>query len=509
MGAGKALDLVGKPLLNASGKVIGKITPKILQDVASKGAGAVQNFMKQHELLGGIAKPISKKITKGAEVFDSTINKATKSLFTGAKEVAKTQYPTIKNDVAKYYEKTEMDKLMKPTKEAGATFTKATEVAKQAKARGIKLEKVAADNKIYIDDHISDGKYATAEAADALADDAISGGATVFRPALAEAETGVQRVPINEVRQRIASKISSIPDRVLSPEQKLAFARKVAKEYGDASVTSARYRDGYSLTNLYDSKLQTSSGLYKTPTSGGVQSISDTLTSQQKKIESDVFKELLIEKAPKGLGIDKYFKAQEEKFVLANYLRTLNGKNAVRSLFQKAVKRASQLSGATVGAQTAGPFGMFSGYQFGGMVADTFNNASNPVKISFLKSIGKTTPEIYGIMRQYVTEQEAARLLRPLLPAGSKVDAAMQGIKNEWGAIEMGYTPTPANTFGNDFLQNTKILNNTKQLPAPSPRTVVPNTQGTPNQLGAPYSPGGNKGDVGGMRQRGPRLFRG
>jgi hypothetical protein len=506
MGLGKATDLIGKPLLNAAGKVIGTITPLTLKNVAAKGANAVQNFMAQHELLGGIAKPISEKITQGAGAFDSSINK----LFSGAKTAVtgtlKNQYPTMKDDIAKHYEKTEIDKLMKPTQESGATFNKATEVAKQAEARNIDLRKVAANNKVYISDHISDKKFNTSEIADALSDDAMSGGSKVFRPALAAAEPGSPRVPISEVRQRISSKISSIPDTVLSPEQKLSFAKKVAREYADNSVTAARYKNGYTLTNLYDSKLQTSSNLYKTPKGGGVQSISDTLIGQQKKIESDVFKELLMEKAPKNLGIDRYFKAQEEKFVLANYLRTLDGKTAPQTLLQRGVRRSSQLFGATIGAKTAGPFGMFSGYQFGGLMADTFASAPNPVKIAFLKSIGKTTPEIYGIMREFVSEQEAARLLRPLLPSGTKVDAALQRIKNEWGAIEMGYSAAPADTFTNNMVQNNRLFGNTKMLGAPEPRTITPNTQGTPNQPIAPYSSGGNQGDVGGMRQR---LFRG
>ena len=504
MGMGKALDLVGKPLINTAGKVIGTITPKTLKEVANKGAGAVEDFMAQHELLGGIAKPLSEKITSKAKSFDTGVNK----LFTGAKDVAtgaaKSQYPTAKEDVAKFYEKTEMDKLMKPTKESGASFNKAKEVAKQAEDRGINLTKVAANNKIYPSDHIVEGKYSTAEVADALTDDAISGGATVFRPALREAQTGVQSVPISEIRQRIASRIGNIKDSVLSPEQKLAFAKKVAKEYADNSVTASRYRNGYNLENLYDSKLQTSSSLYKTPKGGGLQSISDTLTSQQKKIESDVFKELLIEKSPKELGIEAYFKAQEEKFVLANYLKTLNGKNAPQTLFQRGVRRASQLGGATLGAQTAGPFGMFSGYQFGGMMADTFSNASNPVKISFLKSIGKTTPEIYGIMKQYVTEAELARMIRPLLPPASPIDIELQKVKNAWGAIEMAARPSaPLNAgdkMANDFTQNMRVVGNTKLLPAGAPPMITPNLQGTPNpRIGDFYGKGG---DVGGLSQR-------
>jgi hypothetical protein len=52
--------------------------------------------------------------------------------------------------------------------------------------------------------------------------------------------------------------------------------------------------------------------------------------------------------------------------------------------------------------------------------------------------------------------------------------------------------------MANDFTQNKSIFGNTKALSAPEPRTIVPNTQGTPNQPGVyPGTP-----EVGGMRQR-------
>ena len=57
-----------------------------------------------------------------------------------------------------------------------------------------------------------------------------------------------------------------------------------------------------------------------------------------------------------------------------------------------------------------------------------------------------------------------------------------------------------SNTFGNNFEQNQKILNNTKQLPSPAKNLVTPNTQGTPN-----FRVTGSTGDVGGMRQRLPK----
>ncbi len=456
-GAGKLLGLLGKPLLNAAGKVIGTITPKILQDVAAQGTGAVTRFMAQHEIVPASVRPAINSIPKAAEAFDASVGK----IFTGTKNAVKgavsSQYPNFKSNAAKRYENIETDRLIEPAKTPGSTYKKAAETLKDAERRGIDLKKVAANNKVYAEDHISEGKYVTQEAADALNNEAMNGGKEILRPALAEAEPGVARIPTYKIREKMIREVSKSSDASLSTEQKKKFVKNIIKEYGDDSVTAARYRDGYSLTNLYDSKLQTSSGLYKSPKGGGVQTISDSLTSKQKKIESKVFADLLKENAPKELGLDKYFKAQEEKFILADYLESLNGKKAIQSLFQRAVRKTAQLAGATTGANVAGPFGMFSGYQFGGIVADTFASASNPVKVAFLKSIGKSEPEIYQIMREFTTDAKIARELRKALPENKTIFSGPKYVPDTSG-VDSSKAAEMSRHYEGVRRRNTKLL---------------------------------------------------
>jgi len=89
-GGAKVLGLVGQPLLNATGKVVGKITPQVLKDVASKGSKAITEFAATHNIL---PETMSKAITKGANVaedivakpFDVT-GKAIKNTFTKTPE---------------------------------------------------------------------------------------------------------------------------------------------------------------------------------------------------------------------------------------------------------------------------------------------------------------------------------------------------------------------------------------------------------------------------------------
>lgn len=410
MGAGKALDLIGKPLLNSAGTVIGTITPQTLKDVASKGTNAVSDFMAKHEILGGAVKPLSEKITKGAKAFDTKINKTASSLWKGTKETVAGQYPNTQEKIAKHFEKVETDRMM-PDK--GGVYNKSRDVVADAKRRGVDIQQKLKDNKVYADEHIVDGKYDTKATAEALEDEAKNGGAEFIRPALREADMGVKRTNIADVRNQILNEIDNIKD--LTPLDKAKMRNNVTMEYSDVSPEAAMYRNGYGLEDLYNSKLQRTSGLYKTPKSGGVPTISDKLTSKQKEIEARVFDKILRKNTPKEVGLDAYFKAQEEKFVLANYLRTIHGGKAPLSVPQRMFRKVSQLGGGTLGFKTFGPMGMFNGYQFGGLMSDTFMSIPNPVKISYLKSIGKTTPEIYQIMKEFVSDAEAKRLLTPLL----------------------------------------------------------------------------------------------
>lgn len=504
MGGAKLLDFAGRPILNAAGKVIGKWTPQALLDIAKQGTGAVDKFMQDNKFLNAVTKPtapIAKAITTGAKAIDSTINKSTKALFTGGMDVVKSQYPALKTEnIAQHYQDNEINRMMEPTTKGGTRYKVSTEIVKDAERRGIDVAKKMADNKIYASDNITDGVYDTKDTAQALLDETKSHGNEIIRPALREAQAGVPTRSIQEVRGKIIDKIYA--DGSLTPAQKAKFIRKVNIEYGDFSPEAKTFKNGYNLEDLYNSKLKRVSGVYKTPKGGGVSTISDALTIQQKKIEAEVFNSILKDATPKEVGLDPYFKAQEENFVLSNYLNSLNGKRAPVSLFQRATRRAGQLAGGVLGFKAAGPIGIFSGYQFGGMMNDTFASLPNPLKVKYLLTIPKKTPAIFDLIKQYTAEEAALRGMRPRLGAGTLTDRNLQKVRNASGAIEMGPpAETPANTMGNNITQNSRSLFNTKQLPSPEPRTILPNNQGTPNIFNRPYAPN-EQGAVGGFGQK-------
>lgn len=117
LGAGKVLDLVGKPLLNAAGKVIGKITPEVLSGITSKGSKAIQDFAVANKILpDSLSSPLNAG-AKGLENFANKPFELGKKGATVVGDIFKKQYPSFGDptenkfnqavtDVAGQYQKT-------------------------------------------------------------------------------------------------------------------------------------------------------------------------------------------------------------------------------------------------------------------------------------------------------------------------------------------------------------------------------------------------------------------
>lgn len=502
MGMGKALDLVGKPLLDTAGKVIGKITPQVLKNVVSHGSQYLSDFMTHHEILGSALKPLSEKITTGAENFDTGIN----NLFKGGKnkvgDIITSQYPGLSKDSqSKYYEKVDRENLMRPASTPGNK--EAASIYKDAQNKGIDLGKVASDNKIYAQDLQNEGKWDTQDAVNALRKETIGDSNDLLRPALKEAEPGVKLLSIDEIKNTLKSKIQKLNTTEVSPTDKQAFLNSIDREYAQGGSEDLAHPNGYNLTDFHDNKILNSNKVTK----GGYNTALNDVEKAKNifyKNKSSVFKKLLEENAPKELDIQSFNKPLTARFQLADYLESLNGKKVPMSLFGKIAKTTGKITGAALGGTTGNILGSFGGYHAGGIAVDAFRNASNPIKAAYLKSIQKTEPEIFNAFREYVIKDQSVegfnKLMqnRPQLKAGSKLDAELQKFKNKMGNIEMGQNVKPIDKIGNDFQQNKSIFENTKYLPNPEPRMIVPNNEGTPNQ-GIVYP--GNK-PVGGLRQR-------
>jgi hypothetical protein len=393
----------------------------VLKDLASKGSGAVEKFMAQHELLPAVGKTAVKKIETGAQTIDTGVNK----LFTGGKgtvsKAITSQYPGLsKEGIEKHFTKIEEENLIKPTKQSGSTFKDATQIYKNAKNQKIDLEKIATNNQVFNKDLVLDVKYNTLDVANTLRKDTMQKCPDMLRPALLEAEPGVQKIPINEVRTRMQSKINKIPPSKITDAERQKLLNNITQEFGDGSPSALAHPNGYSLTDLNDSTIA-AAGNVKPGSWAAPLKVEDTLSNTYYKTQADTFRKLLEDTAPSGIGVKEFKKKMQERFMLADYLEKLNGKKAPTSLFQGALRTGAKVSGAALGGSTGNVFGAFGGYHAGGMAMDSFMNASNPIKSAYLKQVKVAEPEIFNAIKSYIGEQQTARLMRLQLPAPTTI----------------------------------------------------------------------------------------
>lgn len=446
-GAGKVLDLIGKPLLNASGKVIGKITPETLKKVAEGGADAITKFAAQHEILPAVAKTAVKTFEKGANAVDEGVNK----LFTGTgKKIGNAitkEYPGLSREAQqKRFRTIEEKDFAQAANEPIAGYKQAAKIYNNAKNEGTDLAKVAVDNGIEHNSLIEGGKYNTLDTANMLREDAMKTSHDLIRPALEAAEPGVQKISIDQVRKSLLEKIDSIPPSQITATEREVMKRNINKEYSNNSAEARAHPDGYTLTNLHDNKIaKSNNGKYKF----GV-GASDTLSATQSRYESSVFKKLLEDTAPPELDIASFNKELEKKFQLADYLEALNTKKIPQNLAQRATEFLGKIGGASVGSQFGGTLGGVAGYHLGGILTDSFTRLPNPLKSYYLRSIEKTQPEIFNAFKAYLGEQETLRLMRPQLPAPKTIFQ---------GPTQSGQPYTPNRLFGTTPVVETKPEN--------------------------------------------------
>jgi hypothetical protein len=443
-GAGKVLDLVGKPLLDATGKVVGTITPATLKRVAEGGADAIAKFAAQHEILPPVGKAAVQTLEKGANAVDESANR----LFTGIKnktgEVVTSQYPGLSTKAQQERFKTiEQNDFAQPATQPVAGYKKATEIYNDAKASGTDLGKVAVDNGIQHSSIIENGKYNTLDTADALRQDAMKTSFDLIRPNLKIAEYSVPKVPLSDIRSSLISKIDSIPASKITATERAAMKENIMKEYGPKSAEAKAHPDGYSLTDLHDNKIaKSNNGKYKF----GV-GASDALKATQSRYESSVFGKMLEDKAPAELDIHGFNAELEKKFKLADYLESLNTKKVPQSVAQRAIEFMGKIGGASTGSQLGGTLGGVAGYHLGGVLTDSFTRLPNPVKAYYLQSIEKTQPEVFNMFRKYLGDQETMRLLQKQLPAPKTIFQ---------GPTQNGKPYTPNPLFGTTPVVETK-----------------------------------------------------
>lgn len=413
-GSGKLLGMIGKPLLSATGKVIGTITPQVLKDVAQGGTKSIQNFMKENQLLGGTFAPASEKIAGGFQKVDDAIDSGASKLFGGAKDVVKEQYPGL--DLKKHYTEVNERDVLRPTTVNDPKYGKATQVYNDAKTRGIDLEKEATRLGIQHDKYAEGGKYNTRDIVDSIREGNYAQGEKIVRPVIKAAEYGVPKVPISSIRSAMLKKIDDIPSSVANSTEKQAWKNKIIKEYGDNSAEALAHPNGYSLTDLYDGRIvYQKNGKYKLGNNASDASNAE-LSREQARVYAQIFDDIV----PEETGLKEFRKELEKNFMLADYLDVLHGKAVPDGITKKAVRLFGRTSAAILGGKIGGFPGAIIGSNIGDAFFHSFAVMPSPIKGAILSSLKAQKSPAYAALESYLGKKEVEKLLLLGLPEGGK-----------------------------------------------------------------------------------------
>lgn len=412
---GKVLDLIGKPLLNGVGKVVGTITPTVLKDVAAKGTGAIQQFAKDHQLLGGAAAPLSEKIAGGLQKTDEAIGQGFKKGGQAVKDVAAQQFPDL--SPTKHYTAVNERDIRQPTTINKSAYAKATDIFNKAKNEGIDLDKVATEQGVYHHDIDGGKSYNTADTVEQLRDRVYSAGGEKARPAIKLASYETPRVPNEQIHGALRKRIQDLPDTTADAEEKETMIKAIDNRYGADSAAARAHPNGYDLTQLHDNRIRAGkNGHYI----DGVSDAPTTAKAKLSRIEEGVFRDTFDRSAPKELKIDDFRHESHKILSLANYLEKLHGKAIPEGVTKKAVKLFGRGLGGVIGSKVGGFPGFLVGSRGGDMLFSTFEAFPNPIKTKILNSIQLDDPESFKAIVDYIGKKEAEKLLQKALPAAGE-----------------------------------------------------------------------------------------
>lgn len=408
---GKVLDWVGKPLLNAAGKVVGTITPKVIKDVTAGGADVIRKFAADHQLLGGVVAKPAAAFEKTLQGVDKGINAGIDKTAAGLKKTAAEQFPGF--NAADHYTAINQKDLLRPTTVNEPRFGKAQAIYADAQGRKIDLGKVATDQGIIHDKIAEGGKYNTTDVVDNLRQGNYRASKTLLRPALKASEPGVALVPISDVRTAMVDRINKLPATEVDAEERAKMIQQVTKRYADNSPEAKAHPNGYSLTDLTDNRItQQGKGKFIP----GVSDPATTLAAKRARAEAQAFSTLFDIAAPNDLPAKAFKNELEKNFILADYLESLHGKKVPQGITQKAVRLFGRGLGGVLGSKVGGFPGFLVGSRGGDMIFNSFETMPNPVKIAVLQSVKHSDPAVYKALTEYIGKQETDSLSRLALP---------------------------------------------------------------------------------------------
>ena len=329
----------------------------------------------------------------------------------GAIDTVKQGAATIKNAVTKTPEETAAanaasdaakikavaDEWQKPADANSASFNKARGVLTKDKT----IPQTLAQLKINPYAHIEDGKYSTADTAEAIRESSGKMSNEMLRPSLEAADKTTPPTPVKDV---ISSAIENVTkDKSLTSGDRAAIISSINKE-GEAM--GADHPDGLSLTDAHDRKITYSQNAGYNP----AKSNADNNTAIANRAIASSLQSVVESKAPPGLPVHEFNSELAKNYRAADYLDSLNTKKAPVSNAQIVAHRAAEVVGAVVGHGIGGGIlGGVGGYMIGGTLEHMFENLSGKARGTFLTNLKTENPAAFAKVQDYLDSQSTPR----------------------------------------------------------------------------------------------------
>jgi len=256
--------------------------------------------------------------------------------------------------------------------------------------------------------HIEDGKYVTETTAQGLRDSAGKLSADGLRPSLQLADYTTPKVAIGD----LPTPDIKTTDFNVTPDDAEFIQNKINSKL---DALERKYPEGMTLTNMLDEKITFDKNGGYNP----IKAASDNNSAIANRAIANSLRQALIDNVPDDIPI-KEFNAELSKYYrAADYLDSLNGKAAPVSFGQQVARYAAKFGMAKLGGLIGGDvISEFAGYQIGKALETFVENLTNPMRDSFLRNLKITNPEAFTKVSEFISNEEAARAGRALLPSG-------------------------------------------------------------------------------------------
>jgi hypothetical protein len=349
-----------------------------------------------------------------------------------------------------------------PKNSKNAKFDKAKIIDEQASAKGFNIKQELAQDNVFKDKNITDGKFDLTDTIKSYREKA-GGGSEYLDTAIKLKNPAVLREPSADIYNEA---IKSIDPTTTKGDSIIKYLRKEASLQKD----KLDFSDIYNKKKYYGSNANWNGK-------------GDGIAEEANAALNIIFKKKLIEKGKEaGIPVEKFLAMQEQNYKIADYLEALDGARVPMTPIQKTRRGVLKVAGALLGSK-GGPYGAVAGYHGAGLLDNILGDLPKPVRDAVMKDYVKATPQVQKqmieIIQESIAQNKAMKALPPRSPLGSSANPIITSAPQ--------YTDVGVSANDEYFAQlNNQLQQKRLRLPPPSIQTPLnPNQTYTGNYSAA------------------------